>query len=72
MTVLRSQVQIGDIIDNSSIVTYVGKFGFTALEFATSLNRSNHFNSAPKHLNVTRTDLTTIEQITAHYPELFI
>ena len=75
MTILRSQVHVGGIINNSSIVTYIGRYGFTTLEFATDRQHSHtfasHFNE-PKHLNITRTGLTTIEQITTHYPELFI
>ena len=75
MTILRSQVHIGDIINNSSIVTYIGKRGFTTLDFATNVERGNLFVSEfnqSNYLNVTHTGLTTIEQITAHYPELFI
>lgn len=36
MKILRSQVHIGDIIDNSSIVTYIGKYGFSTFDFTTN------------------------------------
>ena len=75
MNILRCQVHIGDIINNSSIVTYIGKYGFTTLEFATNRQHSHTFErhfGEPKYLNITRTGLTTIEQITSNYPELFI
>lgn len=75
MTIPRSQIHVGDIIDNSSIVTYIGRYGFTTFEFATNRQHSHTFESGfnePKHLNIARTGLTTIGQITAHYPEFFI
>ena len=75
MKILRSQVHVGDIIDNSSIVTYIGKYGFSTFDFTTNTQHSNLFNSdfnQSNYLNITRTGLTTIEQIASRYPEFFI
>lgn len=75
MKILRSQVHIGDIIDNSSIVTYIGKYGFSTFDFTTNTQHGNLFSSEfnqSNYLNITRTGLTTIEQIASHYPEFFI